>query len=116
MMTGSKEGTRLENTDSDFFTLTEDHSQLLFEQQNIRQDSCFSASEKRDEELRTKVDVAPMKLGVVEITPNQKLSKRLQRLANEIIEQLYVDEVIFAMDEVINLARDQVDVLITTQS
>jgi hypothetical protein len=30
----------------------------------------------------------------------------LQRLANEIIEQLYVDEVIFAMDEVINLARD----------
>jgi hypothetical protein len=26
MMTGSKEGTRLENTDSDFFTLTEDHS------------------------------------------------------------------------------------------
>ena len=47
-----------------------------------------------------------MKLGVVEITPTQKLSKRLQRLANEIIEQLYVDEVIFAMDEVIGLARD----------
>ena len=47
---------------------TEDHSQLLFEQQNNRQDSCFSASEKRDEELRSKVDVPPMKLGVVEIT------------------------------------------------
>jgi len=60
----------LENTDSDFFTLTEDHSQLLFEQQNNRQDSCFSAYEKRDEELRNKVDVPPMKLGVVEITPD----------------------------------------------
>lgn len=57
-----------------------------------------------------------MKLGVVEITPTQKLSKRLQKLANEIIEQLYVDEVIFAMDEVIGLAKDQIDVLITTQS
>ena len=33
-MTGSKEGTKIENTDSDFFTLTEDHSQLQFEQPN----------------------------------------------------------------------------------
>lgn len=29
----------------------------------------------------------------------------MQRIANEIIEQLYVDEVIFALDEVIMLAK-----------
>ena len=72
IMTASKEGTRIEQTDSDFFTLTEDHSQMLFDQvNNLRQESCFSASEQKDEELRVKVDVtvAPMKLGVVEITP-----------------------------------------------
>lgn len=34
-------------------------------------------------------------------------------MANEIIEQLYVDEVIFALDEVILLAKDQVDQLIS---
>ena len=36
-------------------------------------------------------------------------------MANEIIEQLYVDEVIFALDEVILLAKDQVDALISNQ-
>jgi len=35
-MTASKEGTRMEPTDSDFFTLTDDHSQLLYEQANQR--------------------------------------------------------------------------------
>ncbi len=29
----------------------------------------------------------------------------MHKLANEIIEQLYVDEVILAMDEVLSLAR-----------
>jgi hypothetical protein len=29
----------------------------------------------------------------------------MHRIANEIIEQLYVDEVIFALDEVIMLAK-----------
>ena len=68
-MTASKDGTRIENTDSDFFTLTDDHSQIIYEQPNHRQESCLSASEQKDEELRSKVDVPPMKFGVVEITP-----------------------------------------------
>jgi hypothetical protein len=38
----------------------------------------------------------------------------LQKAANEIILQLYVDEVIFAMDEVIGLAKDQINALIST--
>ena len=46
----------------------------------------------------------------------QKISKRsMHRIANEIIEQLYVDEVIFALDEVIMLAKDSIDTLISTQ-
>jgi hypothetical protein len=39
----------------------------------------------------------------------------MHRIANEIIEQLYVDEVIFALDEVIMLAKDSIDTLISTQ-
>jgi hypothetical protein len=35
-------------------------------------------------------------------------------MGNEIILQLYVDEVIFAMDEVIDLAKDQINKLIST--
>jgi len=36
-----------------------------------------------------------------------KISKRsMHRIANEIIEQLYVDEVICALDEVILLAKE----------
>jgi len=37
-------------------------------------------------------------------------------MANEIILQLYVDEVIFAMDEVIGLAKDQINTLISKQT
>lgn len=39
----------------------------------------------------------------------------MHRIANEIIEQLYVDEVIFALDEVIMLAKGQIDTFISTQ-
>ena len=56
-------------------------------------------------------NITPMKFGVVEAP--FKLSKKHQKLANEIIEQLYVDEVIFAMDQVLDLAHDQINVLIT---
>ena len=46
----------------------------------------------------------------------QKISKKsMHRIANDIIEQLYVDEVIFALDEVIMLAKDSIDTLISTQ-
>ena len=37
-------------------------------------------------------------LGFVLVEMPQKLSKKQQKLGNEIIEQLYVDEVIYAMD------------------
>lgn len=39
----------------------------------------------------------------------------MHRIANEIIEQLYVDEVIFALDEVIMLAKGQIDTFISIQ-
>jgi len=43
-----------------------------------------------------------------------RLSEKLLKMGNEIILQLYVDEVIFAMDEVIDLAKDQINKLILT--
>jgi len=43
-----------------------------------------------------------------------RLSEKLLKMGNEIILQLYVDEVIFAMDEVIDLAKDQINKLIST--
>lgn len=44
------------------------------------------------------------------------MSKRsLQRTANEIIEQLYVDEVIFALEDVIKLANTQINCMLESQ-
>jgi hypothetical protein len=62
--------------------------------------------------------VSPIRKEKIQIIEplEQKISKRsMHRIANEIIEQLYVDEVIFALDEVIMLAKDSIETLISTQ-
>ncbi len=103
------QGSMTKKSDTDFFNLTEDQSHMLLPEQQQKQESSSLNSIQRviNDELD---NVTPMKVGVVEVPI--KLSKKWQKLANEIIEQLYVDEVIFAMDEVIHLAKDQIDVLI----
>jgi hypothetical protein len=42
----------------------------------------------------------------IKIDTQPRLSDKQIKMANELILQLYVDEVIFAMDEVIDLAKD----------
>jgi len=108
-MSLSKGTTRNEPTDSDFFNLTEeDQSQGLLDLITVKQGSSI-----HDENL-----VSPIikeKIQIIEPMA-QKISKRsMHRIANEIIEQLYVDEVISALDEVIMLAKDSIDTLILTQ-
>ena len=75
-----------QQTDSDFFNLTEEPSNIL-----QRQSSGNNSNQKTED-----VNITPLGFFLVEMP--QKLSKKQQKLGNEIIEQLYVDEVIYAMD------------------
>lgn len=70
----------MEPSDIDFFNLTEDPSHLISQSPLIFQPTSTNKVEGLEE------------------TSNKSLQKSLQKLANDIIEQLYVDEVILAMD------------------
>lgn len=102
--------TRLDPAESDFFTLTEEAPSQGPEGLPLtRQDLSVSAAAGHTSVQRINEDIRQTESQQIKIEVQQQAQKpneKLQKLGNEIILQLYVDEVIFAMDEVINLARD----------